>query len=242
MKAVVLLSGGLDSTTALFQAVHDGAKEILAVNASYGSRHMDAEYESFVKVVNYVRGLVPITPKVVTMPDIFRGGHSALMGDIDVPTEEYNDVETEGESPTVVPFRNANLISAAVTLAEVENYSKVYAGMHASDHTKWAYPDCSPEFLGAMANAIWVGTLGRVRLVFPFVWMTKAEVVTRGALLNVPFHLTWSCYLGGRVHCGICPTCRERIAAFAEALYRDPVEYGIATPEFDALPRYNVLH
>lgn len=240
MKAAVLLSGGLDSTTALYQAINDGAEYVLAINATYGSRHNRRERDSFVRIVNYASRLdVEIVPMLIEMPDIFKGGRSALMGDIPIPQEEYN---AEGESPTVVPFRNANLIAAAVTLAEVHNCSKVYAGMHASDHNRWAYPDCSPEFLGAMANAIWVGTLGRIRLVFPFVWMTKAEVVTRGALLDVPFHLTWSCYQGGQLHCGVCPTCRERIDAFAEALYGDPVDYEIEVPKLAGLVKYSVLY
>lgn len=230
MKAVVLLSGGLDSTTALYQAISDGAKEIIAVTANYGSLHADMEIAAAEGVVDYTYmnegSVVEIHHIVTRLPNVFSGGHSALMGDVPMPDKEYNDVETEGESLTVVPFRNANLISIATTMAEVHNYSKVYAGMHASDHNRWAYPDCSPEFLGAMANAIWVGTIGRVRLVFPFVWMTKAEVVTRGVLLGAPLHLTWSCYRGGMVHCGTCPTCIERIAGFAEAGWKDPVQYA----------------
>ncbi len=230
MIAAVLLSGGLDSTTVMYQAMADGAAGILAVSADYGSRHNQKELISARMVVAYAQDRwIPkeIRHQIIEMPDIFAGGRSALMGDVPVPQENYN---AEGESVTVVPFRNANLISTAVTLAEVQRCDRVYAGMHASDHNRWAYPDCSPEFLGAMANAAYVGTLGRVRLVFPFVWMTKAEVVTRGALLGVPFSLTWSCYMGGEKHCGKCPTCLERIAAFIEAGYGDSVPYAVDVP------------
>lgn len=238
MKAVVLFSGGLDSTTVMYQAIADGADEILAVTMMYGSRHNKEELSSAKRVVDwmfYHTNIGHLVHEVVHLPKIFSGGGSALMGDTDVPQEEYNDVETEGESVTVVPFRNANLISMAVTLAEVKGYNKVYAGMHASDYERWAYPDCTPEFLGAMANATYIGTMGRVRLAFPFVWMTKAGVVTRGVLLNAPLHLTWSCYMGEYAHCGKCSTCLERIKAFVEAGYKDPVDYMMPIKDMDNL-------
>jgi 7-cyano-7-deazaguanine synthase len=234
MKAVVLLSGGLDSTTTLYQAIADGADCILAVSFDYGSKHAAKELTAAEYVVEYVDmnfGDVGIRQRVVVMPNIFGGGKSAVMGDIDMPMEEYRNYEGgEGESVTVVPFRNANLIAAATTIAEVGGYDRVYVGMHATDHGTWAYPDCTPEFLGATANAVYVGTLHRVRLVFPLIWMTKAEVVTRAHLLDVPIDLTWSCYEGGEVHCGTCPTCLERIKAFQEAGIRDEVEYAVTTP------------
>ncbi len=236
MKAVILFSGGLDSTVALFQARSDGADEILAVSFNYGSKHAGRELEAAAEI-----GEMYAERHIISnLPDIFVGSHSAVMGDVDMPLEEYKDYESgEGESITVVPFRNGNLISAAVTIAEVNGFSKVYVGMHATDYSTWAYPDCTPEFLGAMANAIYTGTLGRVRLVFPLIWMTKAEVVTRGALLGIPFNLTWSCYEGGRRHCGRCPTCLERIKAFVEAGYKDPVTYVTGFPEMEGLDVIN---
>lgn len=250
MKAVVLFSGGLDSSVALNQAMNDGAEEIIALTATYGSLHQTQEWQAAVDVTDEIFSRSPnpcyLDHVTVPLPNIFGGGASAVMGDVPIPQEEYKDYEstTEGESVTVVPFRNANLISIAVTMAEVKGYSKVYAGMHASDHGRWAYPDCSPEFLGAFAAATYVGTMGRVRLAFPFVWMTKAEVVTRGVLLDVPLHLTWSCYLGGQVHCGKCPTCLERINAFVEAGWKDPVEYAMPIGEFKGLeevPKWSQL-
>lgn len=222
MKAVILFSGGLDSTTVMFQAIADGAEQIVAVTFDYGSKHARREIQAAVDIMDGVMGVMNAHHRVVLMPKIFGGGKSALMGDVDMPMEEY---KREGESVTVVPFRNANLISSAVTLAEVHGFDKVYVGMHATDYGSWAYPDCTPEFLGGMAGAIYVGTLHRVRLVFPLIWMTKAEVVTRAALLGVPTRLTWSCYEGGQRHCGRCPTCLERINAFVEAGYQDPVTY-----------------
>ncbi len=243
MKVVVLLSGGLDSATVLYQALHDGADEAVTISFAYGSRHQDRELKAASEVAAHAEAdygsgeVMTVVQKVVRLPDIFTGGQSALMGDTEVPLEEYQDYEGgEGESITVVPFRNANLISAAVTIAEVEGAQAVYMGMHATDHGSWAYPDCSPEFLGAFAAAVYVGTNHRVRLRFPFIWFTKAEVVTRAILLEVPIFVTYSCYVGRNLHCGKCPTCLERIKAFIGAGFVDDVPYETGeVPEFVGL-------
>lgn len=226
MKAVVLLSGGLDSTTAMFQAIDDGYEEIHAVTADYDSKHNDREIKAASKLSTfYAQEHI-----IVDMPNIFKGAGSALMGEIEMPHFTYGELaEAEGPSPTVVPFRNANLISAATALAVVRGCTAVYVGMHAEDARNWAYPDCTPEFLGAMANAVHVGTYHSVRLVFPFIYMMKQAIVTRAALLRVPAGWTYSCYEGREKHCGRCPTCVERLEAFNRAGYRDPVEYEIVT-------------
>lgn len=246
MKAVVLLSGGLDSTTVLAQALYDGATEVIAVTVLYGSLHAEKELQAAVDVMDFMftheKDVCHFDHEVVHFPKIFSGGASALMGEAEMPQEEYRDynASAEGESITVVPFRNANFISIATAMAEVKGFNRVYAGMHASDHTTWAYPDCTPEFLGAMANATYIGTMGRVRLVFPFVWMTKTEVVTRGVLLDAPLHLTWSCYMGQSAQCGKCPTCLERINAFVEAGWSDPADYLIKVQEFEGLEEVSI--
>jgi 7-cyano-7-deazaguanine synthase len=221
MKAVVLFSGGLDSTTALYQAMRDGSEKTLPLLFSYGSLHNHMEAIA----ADRIASALGLRVEHFTLPRaIFKGGNSALLGESEVPDADYV-VAAEGPSVTFVPNRNAVFISAAVAIAQARGYDMVYMGMHASDHTNWAYPDCSPEFLGAMANAVWVATSGTVRLVFPFVWMTKAQIVKRAASLHVPVYNTWSCYKGGYKHCGTCPTCRERIDAFIEAGYLDPVGY-----------------
>ncbi len=234
MKAVVLVSGGMDSATALGQALSDGAEQVIALSVRYGSLHQDAESRAAVQVVDwynrllYGAALPVVEHRVLELPSqVFAGGHSALLGETEMPHADYQDVEHEGPSETVVPFRNANLISLATAIADANDYDKVYVAVHANDHNKWAYPDCSPEFMGAMANAVYVGTMHKVRLVFPFIWMTKADIVTRAAVVGVPLQHTWSCYQGGDVHCGVCPTCKERLAAFFEAGYADPVEYAL---------------
>lgn len=245
MKAVVLLSGGMDSTTALAQALVDGAEKILAVSVKYGSKHNAAEGQSAKAVVSYYASLgVDIEQVTFELPsEIFKGEGSALLGEIDMPALTYKEIqESEGPSPTVVPFRNANLLSIAAALADARGYDMVYIGAHAEDAHNWAYPDCTPEFLGAMANAIYIGTYQRVRLAFPFIWMTKSDIVQRATELLAPLGLTWSCYspvwVDARIgetdveeahfeHCGKCPTCVERANAFASLGYRDPVTYAI---------------
>lgn len=228
-KVAVLLSGGMDSTTALAQALNDGASSVVAVSFTYGSRHQRMELEAAQNVVAWYRGLegqaASIDHLVVPLPDIFHGAGSSLMGEVEVPKEAYKDPTVEGPSNTEVPFRNANLIAAATTIAMTHKCSALYIAVHASDANHWAYPDCTPEFIGAMAAAIYVGSMHRVRLIAPFQNMTKSDVVTRAALLDAPLDLTWSCYQGGTLHCGVCPTCVERIEAFQAAGFADPVGY-----------------
>lgn len=228
MKAVALLSGGLDSTASMLQAIYDGYEEIIAVTCTYGSKHNKRELKSAARVARHFA----MAHDIIDLPGIFQGANSALMGEVDMPHMTYNEIaEAQGPSPTVVPFRNANLISIATTIAVTAGAEAVYVGMHAEDARNWAYPDCTPEFLGAMANAVHVGTYHKVRLVFPFIHMMKTDIVTRAALLNVPAGWTYSCYEGRENHCGECPTCVERIWAFNEAGYRDPAQYEIVLAE-----------
>jgi len=136
MKSIVLLSGGMDSTTVLAQAVVD-SQEVLALSLGYGSRHQKAEQEAARKVIGYY-GVNLVTLELNY--SIFRGGSSALLGEVDVPNEEYHDPEKESPSATVVPFRNANLISTAVAIAEARGYGQVWVAVHASDAQGFAYP------------------------------------------------------------------------------------------------------
>jgi 7-cyano-7-deazaguanine synthase len=229
MKSVVLLSGGMDSTAVLAQAIADGSDEIHCVSCRYGSKHQDSENLAAMQVVDHYRfnvGLKSLFHQVVSMPDVFRGAKSALMGEVEMPHLTYAEIATSvGPSPTVVPFRNANLISVAAAIASAQEASYVYIAAHGEDARNWAYPDCTPEFMGAMANAVYVGTYHQVQLRFPFIWMLKWEVCKRGMELDAPLHLTWSCYEGGLVQCGKCPTCIERKDAFERAGYADPTQY-----------------
>lgn len=222
MRPLVLLSGGLDSTTCLAIASRE-AVSLEAISIFYGQKHV-TEIDAARRVAKYYAAR---HHEVTLDPNQFLGAGSTLM-DPDKPNPEttYEELQKAvGPSPTYVPFRNGNLLSVAASYALKLKCDTIYAGMHAEDAKNWAYPDCTPEFLGAMANAIYVGTYHKVRLVAPLMWMTKTEVVACGKHLGVPFDLTWSCYNGREKACGVCPTCISRIAAFRENGMIDPISY-----------------
>lgn len=222
-KAVVLLSGGLDSATLLALAMQENS-EVLALSCSYGQKHsieLDCAHD--------IAWEYNVHWRLVELPRVFGGAGSTLIDpDLSQPHLTYTEIhKSQGPSPTVVPFRNANLISVATAVAVTEKAQYVYIATHSEDAHNWAYPDCTPEFLGAMANAIYVGTYGEVRLSFPFAWMMKKDIVALGAKLEVPYSLTHSCYDGTVPACGLCPTCVERVGAFKVNNLIDPLSYDI---------------
>jgi 7-cyano-7-deazaguanine synthase len=173
-------------------------------------------------------------------------------GQVEVPDISYSDIT--GVSPTYVPFRNGLMLSALTAHAqkwvdrENKSFQKavetamvrgdgsinldekpsagIYFGAHSEDAHNWAYPDCTPEFIGAMANAIYVGSYMQIRLHTPLQWLQKTGVVELGDYNGVRFQDTWSCYKGEEKHCGVCPTCRSRKEAFECAAIHDPTEYA----------------
>jgi 7-cyano-7-deazaguanine synthase len=225
--AIVLLSGGLDSTTALALASrnHD---QILGLSFAYGQRH-----EEEVKAAAVIAEYFGIDHRVVEVK--LGKGDSVLMNHQKVmPHMTYEEIEkSEGVSPTYVPYRNGTFLSHAASVAVGANYDTIYAGVHAEDARGWAYPDCTPEFIGAMQNAIYVGTYHKVRLVAPFQYKMKHEIIEVGLKLNAPYHLTLSCYEGQSPACGRCPTCVSRLEAFKANGVRDPIAY-----EFDKYGSY----
>ena len=229
MKALVVLSGGLDSTVALAEAIDLHGylpDDVGAVTFTYGQKH-DKEIQAAEDVTSYY-GLR--YHAIIDLPRIFAGSGSVLMAEneLEMPSASYGDLsESNGISPTYVPYRNGNFLSMATTVALVEDAGEVWAGMHAEDAHNWAYPDCTPEFLGAMAGAIYVGSYHKTRLITPHMWRTKAEVTAKGIELGAPLDLTWSCYNGEGVACGTCPTCVGRIQAFIAIGETDPVPYQI---------------
>jgi 7-cyano-7-deazaguanine synthase len=236
-KAVVLLSGGMDSAVALFQAITDQNGAVEAVSIAYGSTHQAEELAA----AKWLADRHCSEHHVIQLPP-FLGLQSGVLTDAskEMPHATYQKLmETEGPSPTVVPFRNAVLLSVAVAIAADRGMDYVYAGMHATDAHNWAYPDCTPEFLGSFAAAVHIGTYFKVRFRFPLIWMTKTQVAARGARLKVPFENTWSCYRPVRypgpesLHCGQCPTCVERQQAFLEAGLKDPTVYAEPRKVFD---------
>jgi len=224
-KGVVLLSGGLDSTLVAKMAVQElGRKNVTALTLYYGQKH-EIELEAASDVAEFL-GIEHI---IRELPPIFGGTTSTLVqGGPKNPEGSYASIaESKGVSPTYVPFRNGNLLSAATAVALGLEASWLYYGAHAEDARNWAYPDCTPEFNGAMANAIYVGSYGKVRLITPLQNLEKWEIAQKSFEYGSPMHLTYSCYNGREQHCGTCPTCVARIQAFAKAGMTDPVRYEI---------------
>ena len=225
MNALVLLSGGLDSTVALAEAYQMHKGSVGAISFLYGQKHT-TEINAAAAVTDYYG----VSHRTVELPEVFAGTESVLVAEneMEMPNASYEELADDyGVSPTYVPYRNGNLLSLATSVALVEGADEVWAGMHAEDAHNWAYPDCTPEFLGAQSAAIYVGSYHAVRLIAPHQWRTKSDVVQRGLDLRVPFELTWSCYEGRNQACGVCPTCVGRIQAFAKLGEIDPISYEI---------------
>lgn len=211
---VVLLSGGIDSTTALAWAKERG-DVALALTVDYGQRHV-VELEHAAAVADHYG----VRHHVIDLSGYGLLTRSALTSGIAVPEGGY-DAATM--AATVVPGRNSVFISAAVGIADSIDAGGVVVGVHGGDHE--VYPDCRPGYVYAMREAMLEATDGRVILTAPLLNDTKAEVVALGARLGAPFHSTYSCYNGGFDHCGRCGTCVERAKAFHVAGVTDPTEY-----------------
>lgn len=224
MKALVLSSGGVDSTTALALAIDKYGKEnVIGLTVSYGQKH-DKEIRSAQAVAKYY-GIELLS---LDLYKIFEHSDCSLLkqSDKEIPEESYAEQikKTGGDKPvsTYVPFRNGLFLSSAASIALSKDCSVIYYGAHADDSAGFAYPDCSPVFNNAMNEAIYEGSGHQLRIEAPFVSMTKAEVVKCGLELKVPYELTWSCYEGGDRPCGKCGTCLDRAAAFAANHVPDP--------------------
>lgn len=209
MTVLALLSGGLDSSTAAYDT---GAAE--AVFIDYGQRHV-REFESACAIAAALhidirridlRAYGGSVASVLTTPGA------------EVPHGHY---AADTMRQTVVPGRNAVMLSVAAGIAASQGHDTVAVGVHAGDHP--IYPDCRPEFIGAMGSALWLGY--HVNILAPFLDLTKADIARRAVELRVPVALTWSCYEGGHRHCGRCGTCVERREAFHLAGLTDPTTY-----------------
>jgi len=218
-KAYVLLSGGVDSTAALAMANRDWDGRVCAVSVHYGQRHSNEIQHAVMVAQHYENQHITRDLSAV----ISKGGLTNEK--LDIPQKSYEDLP-HGVSPTYVPFRNGAMLSLVAGMAAIDDEAEaVYCGVHAEDGENWAYPDCTPEFMGGMGNAIYIGTYRKIRLHTPLIWMKKHEIITAGDRLGAPWELTWSCYEGGEMHCGTCPTCRARAEAFILARVKDPTLY-----------------
>jgi 7-cyano-7-deazaguanine synthase len=236
-RAFVLLSGGIDSATALYRA-HNEHMRVTAISIDYGQRHK-REITSAAALAQAIHA----QHYVHELGDLLAGKDVMLTDrNVDIPKVSYDDIK--GISPTYVPFRNGTMLAVLAAQAmkyvnhvqtitgvsaddpNLKDLVTLYFGAHAEDAKNWAYPDCTPEFVGAMANAIYIGSYQTVRLVAPYVYSSKADIIREGMRLSVPYAMTWSCYSGGELHCGVCPTCRARKDAFLIVGVADPTAYN----------------
>ena len=227
MKAMVLFSGGLDSSTCLALAVKKyGAENVTALSIYYGQKH-DKE----LRAAEAVAAHYGVDRKTLDLTQIFAGADCSLLrgSEGEIPKESYAEqlTKTEGKPvSTYVPFRNGLFLAAAASEAIGCGCSVIYYGAHSDDAAGNAYPDCSEAFNRAMNEAIWLGSGEQVKIEAPFVGLKKADVVRMGTELGVPFEKTWSCYEGGQRPCGKCGTCRDRAAAFEACGLTDPLMTG----------------
>ena len=224
MKALVLSSGGVDSTTCLGLAIARFGKEnVIALAITYGQQHTK-EVEAAQAVAQYY-GIELLSLDLST---IFRYDTKCTLlqgSEEEIPEESYAEQlkKTDGKPvSTYVPFRNGLFLSSAASIALSKDCSVIYYGAHSDDAAGNAYPDCSDAFNQSMKSAIEIGSGNQLTIEAPFVNMAKKDVVREGLRLKVPYHLTWSCYEGGDKPCGKCGTCRDRAAAFAANGVADP--------------------
>ena len=216
-KVIVLLSGGMDSVTALYHAVKH-YEVVGAVSFNYGSKHNHKE----IPCAKYHCDQHGIPHQVIHMDFVAELFHSSLLkGGEDIPEGHYADAVMK---KTVVPFRNGIMLSIACGYAESIGAQGVVIAAHSGDHA--IYPDCRNDFMQAMGAAMRAGTYEGIELLSPFVDIDKTEIAKIGHALGVDFAHTWSCYKGDDTHCGVCGTCYERKEAFELAGIDDPTVYG----------------
>lgn len=212
--SVIIISGGMDSTTLLYDM-----KERIALGISfdYGSNHNEREIH-FAQLHCERIGIKHIIIRLGFMHEYFKS--SLLEGADAIPEGHYAD---ENMKSTVVPFRNGIMLSIAAGIAESHGLKYVMMANHGGDHA--IYPDCRPEFVKAMSEATKTGTYPGIEIIAPYTNMTKTDIARRGKTLGIDYAETWSCYKGGEHHCGKCGTCVERKEALRDAGIADTTEY-----------------
>ena len=212
--SVIVVSGGMDSVTLLYEKKDEIA---LGISFDYGSNHHHNDLP--VAALHCQRlGIEHVVVPLGFMHQYFKS--SLLESGDSIPDGSYDE---ENMKSTVVPFRNGVMLAVAAGIAESNGLTKVLIANHGGDHT--IYPDCRPEFIAAMDAAVEAGTFARVRVVAPYTNISKADIARRGRALGIDYAETWSCYKGGHVHCGTCGTCVERKEALREAGIEDNTTY-----------------
>lgn len=212
--SIIIVSGGMDSITMLYEF-----KDRIALGLSfdYGSNH-NAREIPFAELHCKRLGIPHLSIPLDFMSKYFKS--SLLEGAEAIPEGDYDEVNMKS---TVVPFRNGIMLSIAAGMAESHNLKYVMMANHSGDHT--IYPDCRPEFVSAMSEAIKTGTFPGIEILAPYTDITKGDIARRGKEMGLDYAETWSCYKGGEKHCGKCGTCRERIEALKDAGIEDHTEY-----------------
>ncbi len=212
--SVIIVSGGMDSVTLLYEYKDRIA---LGISFDYGSNHNSKEIP-FAKLHCERLGIKHITIPLDFMHQYFKS--SLLEGADAIPEGHYED---ENMKSTVVPFRNGIMLAIAAGIAESNGLSNVMIANHGGDHA--IYPDCRPEFISAMSQATKAGSYNGVTVLAPYTNISKSDIARHGKALGIDYTETWSCYKGGKKHCGKCGTCVERKEALQEAGIEDKTEY-----------------
>jgi 7-cyano-7-deazaguanine synthase len=219
MKAVCLLSGGMDSSTLAYVAKSKGY-DILALHLNYGQRTEKKELASAKKIA----GLLDAKAFIEINLDYFTKFGASSLTDKGIAVEEFDPARAHVPN-TYVPFRNANLLAIATSFAEARNADAIFIGVQSLDYS--GYPDCRPAFIEAFQKVIDLGTKDttKITLFTPFIQMTKTDILREGTRLGVPYEHTWSCYRNEGKACGTCGSCHFRKEAFNAVGIRDPIEY-----------------
>lgn len=223
-RAVVLLSGGVDSSTTLALAKSEGY-ETLALSFDYGQRHRKE-----IKAAEDIAKRFGVAEHRIVRLDLAGFGGSALLDKkMEVPSQRILEEIGQGIPTTYVPARNTIFLSLALSFAETRDADAIFIGANVLDYS--GYPDCRPEFYEAFQRMADIGTKRGVehrpiKILTPLINMTKAQIVKKGRDLGVPFELTWSCYKGADKACGVCDSCLLRLKGFREASIKDPIKYA----------------
>ncbi len=223
-KAVVLMSGGMDSCVTAAIASRDF--EVAALHASYGQRTEQREVQSFHRLAEHFRAV----EKLVVRLDYFSAIGGSSLIDSAIPIHDA-DLASRDIPNTYVPFRNSHFLSIAASWAEVLGAHKIFIGAVWEDSS--GYPDCRPEYYDAMNAVIRAGTRpsAEITVETPLIYLSKRDIVKQGVELGAPFELTWSCYRDSNEACGVCDSCALRLRAFQEAGIVDPIAYA-TVPEY----------
>lgn len=216
MRVCVLLSGGMDSTVAFYNALEEH-EVVGSISFDYGSKHNQCEIP-FAKYHSEKNGVPHTVVPLGFVNELFKS--DLLQSGGDIPEGHYAE---DNMKSTVVPFRNGIMLSIAAGIAESREAEGLVIAAHSGDHA--IYPDCREPFMEGMAKAIEQGTYAGIQVLRPFIDKDKTQIAKEGVELGVDFSQTWSCYKGGDVHCGACGTCIERREAFILAGVEDPTEY-----------------